>query len=221
VFTTPSHQFPTSVTMSYSRRVALLDWARTSGAAIIEDDYDSEFRFEGRPLESLQSMAPEAVIYVGTFSKSLFPDLRVGFIVSPQSLRAALITAKHLNDWHSPLLLQAAVAAFISDGHFGRHIRRVRRLYSERRNRLIAELQRSLSDSLAILPSGIGLHLAATLKQSIPSDALAAAFAAGIRLFPMPGGVVFGIGTIEASQIRAAIEKLRHVLRTPRLRAKR
>src|SRR6185295_9210291 len=97
-----------------------------------------------------------------------------------------------------------------------------RRLYSERRNCLIAEVQRSLSDSLAILPSGTGLHLAATLKRSVPSDVVAAAaLAAGIRLFPMPGGIVFGIGTIEASQVRAAIEKLRDVLRTPRLRAKR
>jgi len=221
VFTTPSHQFPTGVIMSYSRRVALLDWARRHGAAIVEDDYDSEFRFEGRPLESLQSMDPAAVIYVGTFSKSLFPGLRVGFMVSPQALRAALVSAKHLTDWHSPQLSQAAVAHFISDGHFGRHIRRVRRLYSDRRNRLIAELQRNLSDSLAILPSSTGLHLAATLKKPLRGDAVAAAaLAAGIRLFPMPGGIVFGIGTIDASQVRAAIEKLRDVLRTLRLRTK-
>jgi GntR family transcriptional regulator/MocR family aminotransferase len=222
VFTTPSHQFPTSVVMSYSRRVALLEWARSRGAAIVEDDYDSEFRFEGRPLESLQSMDPEAAIYVGTFSKSLFPGLRIGFMVPPQPLRATLVTAKHLTDWHSPLLPQAAVAAFISDGHFGRHIRKVRRLYSDRRNRLIGELQRCLSDSLAILPSGTGLHLAATLKQQVPADALAAAaLSAGIRLFPMPEGIAFGIGTIDVSQIRGAIEKLRDVLRTLRSRTKR
>jgi GntR family transcriptional regulator/MocR family aminotransferase len=114
------------------------------------------------------------------------------------------------------------VAAFISDGHFGRHIRKMRRLYTDRRNCLIAELQRNLSDSLAILPSGTGLHLAATLKQRVPADAVAAAaLAAGIRLFPMPEGIAFGIGTIDASQIRAAIEKLRDVLRTLRLRTKR
>lgn len=212
VFTTPSHQFPTGVVMSYPRRAGLLDWARRHGAAIVEDDYDSEFRFAGRPVESLQSMDPTAVIYVGTFSKSLFPGLRVGFTVSPQPLRAALATAKHLTDWHSPLLPQAAVAAFISEGHFGRHIRKVRRLYSERRDRLIAEVQRSLSDWLAILPSDTGLHVSATLKQPVSAGAVAtAALAAGVRVFPMPDGIAFGIGTIEASQIRRATEKLREV----------
>jgi len=217
VFTTPSHQFPTGVVMSYPRRVGLLEWARSRGAAIIEDDYDSEFRFEGRPLESLQSMDPTAVIYVGTFSKSLFPGLRVGFMVSPQPLRAALLAAKHLTDWHSPVLPQAAVATFISDGHFARHIRKVRRLYSDRRNRLVAEVQRSLSDWLTILPSGTGLHLAATLKQDLSADAVAAAaLAAGVRLFPMPGGIAFGVGTIEASQIRSATEKLHDVFRALR-----
>jgi len=212
VFTTPSHQFPTGVVMSYPRRVSLLEWARSRGAAIVEDDYDSEFRFEGRPLEALQSMDPSTVIYVGTFSKSLFPGLRVGFTVSPQPLRSALVSAKHLTDWHSPLLAQAAVATFIGNGHFARHIRKVRRLYSDRRNQLIAEIQRSFSDWLAILPSGTGLHMAATLKQNVTADAVAtAALAAGIRVFPIPDGIAFGIGTIEASQIRGAMEKLRVV----------
>jgi len=198
--------------MSYQRRVRLLEWARARGAAIIEDDYDSEFRFEGRPLESLQSMDPAAVIYVGTFSKSLFPVVRVGFIVSPPPLRSALAAAKHLTDWQSPLLAQAAVAAFIKDGHYARHVRKVRRLYSERRTRLIDEIQRSLSGWLSILPSGTGLHLAATLKQDLSAGAVAAAaLAAGVRVFPMPNGIAFGIGTIEASQIRVAVEKLRNV----------
>jgi DNA-binding transcriptional MocR family regulator len=131
----------------------------------------------------------------------LFPGLRVGFTVSPQPLRSALVSAKHLTDWHSPLLAQAAVATFIGNGHFARHIRKVRRLYSDRRNQLIAEIQRSFSDWLAILPSGTGLHMAATLKQNVTADAVAtAALAAGIRVFPIPDGIAFGIGTIEASQ---------------------
>jgi GntR family transcriptional regulator/MocR family aminotransferase len=217
VFTTPSHQFPTGVLMSYPRRAGLLEWARSRGAAIIEDDYDSEFRFEGRPLESLQSMDPTVVIYVGTFSKSLFPGLRVGFTVAPEPLRSALVAAKHLADWHSPLLPQAAVATFISDGHFARHIRKVRRLYSDRRNRLFEEVQRSLSIWLDVLPSGTGLHVSATLKQDVSSEAVAeAALASGVRVFPMPQGIVFGIGAIEASQIKIATEKLRDVFRALR-----
>ena len=127
------------------------------------------------------------------------------------------MAAKHLADWHSPLLPQAAVATFISDGHFGRHIRRVRRLYSDRRNRLFEEVQRSLSIWLDVLPSGTGLHVSATLKQDVSSEAVAeAALASGVRVFPMPQGIVFGIGAIEASQIKIATEKLRDVFRALR-----
>jgi GntR family transcriptional regulator/MocR family aminotransferase len=215
VYTTPSHQFPTGAVMSFERRVRLLEWARKRGAAIIEDDYDSEFRFDGRPLESLQSVDPSVVIYVGTFSKSLFPGIRIGFVVAPQPLRPALTVAKQLSDWHSPFWTQATAAAFIAEGHYRRHIRRMRRVYSERRTRLLAELQRALSDHLEVLPSETGLHVAARLKGPIDPDTIAnAALTAGVGLLPMPGGLTFGIGPIETADIPQAIGILRDTIRS-------
>jgi GntR family transcriptional regulator/MocR family aminotransferase len=217
VFTTPSHQFPTGVAMSYARRLALLEWARARGAAIVEDDYDSEFRFDGRPVESLQGMDPSAVIYVGTFSKSLFPALRLGFVVAPAGLTAAMIAARQLADWHSPLLSQAATAAFLTNGHFARHIRKMRSLYADRRERLLLEVERGGGSGLEVIPSSTGLHVAARLKRPLSSAAVvAAASDAGIRIHAMPDGITFGLGAIDASAIKTAVDKLRKVLRTMR-----
>ena len=124
VYLTPSHQYPLGVTLSLPRRLALLAWAERNNAGIIEDDYDSEFRFEGRPMEPLQTLDTSGrVIYVGSFSKTMLPSLRLGFVVTPPSLQAAMHKAKHLSDWHTSTLAQAALARFIDDGGFGNHWR--------------------------------------------------------------------------------------------------
>jgi len=145
VYVTPSHQFPLGITMSLSRRLMLLEWARRSGALIIEDDYNSEFRYAGRPLASLQGLDEDGrVIYVGTFSKTIFPSMRLGCIVVPKGLSEAFIAARALVDRHSPSLDQAILADFISEGHFTRHIRKMRSLYAERQQVLVETAQRYL-----------------------------------------------------------------------------
>lgn len=133
VYTTPSHQFPLGVSMSAGRRMQLVNWAAESGAWILEDDYDGEFRYSSRPLPALQSFDQTgSVIYVGTFSKVLFPGLRLGYIVVPAHVVDAFTIAKTVCDYHCPTIPQAVVAEFINEGHFGRHIRRMRMLYRER-----------------------------------------------------------------------------------------
>ena len=130
VYVTPSHQFPLGVTMSLARRLALLEWVRRSGAWVIEDDYDSEFRYSGRPIAALQGLDfTGRVIYLGTFSKVLFPSLRLGYLILPPDLVEPFTNARALVDRHSPLIEQAVLADFIAEGHFARHIRRMRALY--------------------------------------------------------------------------------------------
>lgn len=164
-YVTPSHQFPLGVTMTLQRRQALLEWAGRNNAAIFEDDYDSEFRFAGRPCESLQALDTEGrVIYVGSFSKTLFPALRVGFVVAPASLLPALSKAKFVSDWHSSTIAQAGIARFMREGDFARHIRRMTRVYRERRALVEAIIGRDFSDHLDLVPSSAGLHVAALAK---------------------------------------------------------
>ena len=145
LYVTPSHQYPLGVTMSLARRLALLEWASQSGAWILEDDYASQYRYSGRPLACLQGLDTRArVIYVGTFSKVLFPSLRLGYLVVPPDLVKAFVAARALADWHSPLVEQAALADFIVEGHFERHVRRMRRLYAERQGFLVEAAARHL-----------------------------------------------------------------------------
>ena len=162
VYVTPSHQYPLSVTLTLPRRQALLAWAERNNAAIIEDDYDSEFRFGGRPLEPLQTLDTKGrVVYVGSFSKTMLPTLRLGFLVTPPSLRAALHKAKFVSDWHSSTLVQAALARFIDDGAFARHVRRATAIYRERHEMLADAISRDFADHLELIPSTTGLHLTA------------------------------------------------------------
>jgi GntR family transcriptional regulator/MocR family aminotransferase len=138
VYLTPSHQFPLGVTMSLARRLEVLDWARHAGAYILEDDYDSEYRFAGRPLAALQGLDnADRVIYVGTFSKVLFPSLRIGYLILPPPLVDPFLTVRRLIDIHAPMLEQAVLTDFIAEGHFTRHLRRMRTLYAERRAALL------------------------------------------------------------------------------------
>src|ERR1041384_983597 len=160
VYVTPSHQYPLGVTLSLPRRLALLDWAARNNAAIIEDDYDSEFRFEERPLEPLQTLDTSGrVVYVGSFSKTLLPTLRLGFLVTPSCCTPAAHKAKYVSDWHTSTLLQAVLARFINEGHFARHLRKIGRVYAERRALIAKILQRDFADQLTVVPSIAGLHL--------------------------------------------------------------
>jgi GntR family transcriptional regulator / MocR family aminotransferase len=171
---TPSHQFPLGVAMSMRRRAQLLEFARVNGAVVVEDDYDGEFRFGSTPRDALQTLDRSgSVFYVGTFSKSLFPGIRLGFVVPPPWARRALTTAKQCADWHSPVLEQDALASFISEGHMARHVRKMRKLYAERRELMVSDLQAHFSQWLEPIPSSGGMHLTALARHSIDVDAIA------------------------------------------------
>jgi GntR family transcriptional regulator/MocR family aminotransferase len=159
---TPSHQFPTCATMSLSRRLALLAWADRKGAWIIEDDYDGEFRYAGRPLPALKSIdRGDRVLYAGSFSKTLYPGLRLGYLVLPRNLLARFADALRLRNMGPATHLQGVVARFMDEGHFGRHLRRMRALYAARRSALIEGLQRTIGDGLELHIASGGLHLLA------------------------------------------------------------
>ena len=162
VYVTPSHQFPTGVAMSLKRRLELLAWARRHGAAIIEDDYDSEYRYSGPALPALQGLAKDVpVVYCGTFSKVMFPGLRIGYAVLPPQLVDAFARAKWLVDRHTPMLDQVALSTFIGEGHLERHIRRMRRLYGHRRETLVHSLATHFGASAKISGDAAGMHVLA------------------------------------------------------------
>jgi GntR family transcriptional regulator/MocR family aminotransferase len=161
VYVTPSHQFPTGVAMSLPRRLELLAWARKHGTTIVEDDYDSEYRYSGPPLPALQGLAQDVpVIYCGTFSKVMFPALRIGYAILPDTLVEPFRRAKWLADRSTPSVEQAALADFLAEGHLERHVRRMRRLYGERRAALVTALERQFGSSIEILGEAAGMHLA-------------------------------------------------------------
>ncbi len=219
VAVTPSHQFPTGVTMSLSRRLALLEWAREAEAWILEDDYDSEFRFSGRPLEALQGLdQARRVIYIGTFSKVLFPALRLGYLVAPVELIKGLIAARHFIDVHPPLLEQMALADFIAEGHFTRHLRRMRTLYLERRNALISALKEEFGERLDITIPEAGIHLLAWLPPGLNSREVAAQAARhGLDIAPVSAasehaargdGIMLAYAGADPALLRAGVRRL-------------
>ena len=160
-FVTPSHQFPTGAVLPLRRRLALLEWANRNDAVIVEDDYDGEFHYEGRPLESLQGLGRDGrIIYVGTFSRSIFPSLRVGYVVVPRSLVLAFTGAKWLNDQHSAILEQHTLAEFITSGAYERHLRRVRRANAKRREALLDAIQEHLRGVVDVTGDSAGAHIA-------------------------------------------------------------
>ncbi|HUA79498.1 MAG TPA: PLP-dependent aminotransferase family protein [Dyella sp.] len=219
IYVTPSHQFPLGVVMSPRRRIALLAFARARGALVIEDDYDSEFRYSGRPLDALQTLdRNDTVCYVGTFSKCLFPTLRLGYAVVPSWLRTAFVNAKHQTDWHGDVLAQDTLAAFIAEGHLVRHVRHMRKVYAERRDALLDALEQHSCDRLQVWPTDAGLHLAAKLQAGVDAQTLAVRAAdEGIRLEALSAYVLdvsavqavgFGLGMIETGAIDEAVRKL-------------
>jgi GntR family transcriptional regulator/MocR family aminotransferase len=224
VYVTPSHQYPTGVAMSMARRRALLDFAREHDALVIEDDYDGEFRYGTRPLDALQTLDREGrVIYVGTFSKSLFPSLRIGYAVAPEWLRDALASAKEGADTCGNAQVQDALADFILDGHLARHVRRMRYVYAGRRAALFEVLDGPLSPWFDPIPSEAGIHVAARLRNLDDAEALMprirehAAGAMPLRALSRREdalrGVAFGIGCIEEDAIGERLGALAEALR--------
>jgi GntR family transcriptional regulator / MocR family aminotransferase len=175
VYVTPSHQYPLGMTMSASRRFALLDWAVRREAWILEDDYDSEFRYVSRPVGALQGMdARDRVIYIGTFSKALFPAVRVGYVVVPPPLWTRFLESRFAFDLFTPTLYQRALAEFLRQGHFARHLRRMRSAYLERRNALLRGLSRHCGDLVQVHNSDAGLHVTVLLREGVEDQDVAA-----------------------------------------------
>jgi GntR family transcriptional regulator / MocR family aminotransferase len=172
---TPSHQYPLGAVMSLKRRLALIDWARHAGALIVEDDYDGEFRYGGKPLTALYGLdGGDRVIYVGSFSKSMFPSLRLAYMVAPAKLADAFTAARSQLDGHAAALGQAALAEFMASGSFGAHIRRMRALYQARQQALLSHAWQRLDGAVTLGPASAGLHLVGQLADCIDDRALAA-----------------------------------------------
>jgi len=219
VSTTPSHQFPTGVTMSLGRRLALLDWAREAGAWILEDDYDSEYRFSGRPLEALQGLDHAGrVLYIGTFSKVLFPALRLGYLIAPTELVEPLLAMRRFIDVHIPILEQMALTDFMNEGHFARHLRHMLQCYSQRRDLLHRELRAHLGDLLEVHAPEAGMHLVGWLPPD-KDDRRAAKLAAQVGIEVMAiskysleplsrGGLVFGYAGTDEEAILHGVKTL-------------
>jgi GntR family transcriptional regulator/MocR family aminotransferase len=227
VFVTPSHQFPTGVVLSMTRRLELLNWARESKAWIIEDDYASEFRYGGRALASLQGLDErERVIYVGTLNKALFPGLRLGYAVVPPALLKAFITARYLVDRQPSSLAQAVVADFIEQGHFAAHIRRMRLQYQDQRDVLVAALRHRLGHEIAVDPPDQGMHLVAYLRRGLNDVAIERAardhgviVRAMSRLYaaaPSRSALVIGFSGYPRHTIQPAVKLLAKAFGRPR-----
>jgi GntR family transcriptional regulator/MocR family aminotransferase len=223
VYTTPSRQYPVGVTMSAARRFELLRWAARADAWVVEDDYDSEFRYVSRPLACLQGLDDSGrVLYVGTFSKTLFPGLRLGYVIAPPALVPAFATARAVADWHSPAVEQAVLADFIRDGHFARHIRRMRVLYLARRDALLAALAGLGPNALEVADAGGGMQLLGWLPRGVNDRHVASlALAAGLEVAPLSafatgplrcGGLVLGYTEFTPAALATAVRRLRVVL---------
>jgi GntR family transcriptional regulator/MocR family aminotransferase len=221
VYLTPSHQCPLGVTMSLSRRLELLDWAKRANAYLLEDDYDSEFRFATRPLATLQGLDDAGrVIYIGTFSKVLFPSIRIGYMILPPPLVDSFLKVRRLIDIHSPILEQAVLADFMIEGHFARHLRRMRALYAERRSAL---LEAASKLPLKIDSAEAGIHCIGWLPDGM--DDLALASKAGdydLTLTPISSfsleqlpqkGLLLGYGGFGVQEIRDGVQRLGDLLR--------
>ena len=223
VYVTPSHQYPMGVTMSLTRRLALIDWAKRAEAWIVEDDYDSEYRYGGRPLSSLQGLDDAGrVLYIGTFSKVLFPALRLGYLVVPEPLvdgfRAVLRTMQH----HLPGVEQAVLTDFIVEGHFARHIRQMRLLYAERQQVLLESIASELGDKLSIGMTEAGLHVTGLLRQGVDDRTVStAAYRLGIEAPALStyclgtferGGLVLGYAGLSPAKIKDGVHILHQAI---------
>lgn len=223
VFVTPSHQFPTGVILSLERRLALLDWARRRNAVIVEDDYDGEFHYEGRPLESLQGLDREGrIVYIGTFSRTVFPSLRIGYVIAPRSLVPALTAAKWLCDFHSASLEQQTLADFIADGMYERHLRRLRKKNVARRAALLESIAKYLGDRVEVTGDGAGAQVVLWPRRKVVEEELIEAAAKkGVGIYgiahcwlhrPARPGFVLGYAGLSEREIRDGIRLMGQIL---------
>ncbi|HXX40581.1 MAG TPA: PLP-dependent aminotransferase family protein [bacterium] len=218
VYVTPGHQFPLGMTMSLPRRLQLLDWARKTGGLIFEDDYDSEYRYSGRPVPALHGLDRTGqVFFAGSFSKVLFPSLRLGYLVVPPDVVDRFAAAKSSTSRHAPLLDQAVLQEFIAEGHFGRHLRRMRELYAERLAALLASGRQYLTGLLEISPIEAGLQTVGWLRGIDAETAAAAAAERNVETIPLgryyrggPGreGLVLGFAAVSTQAIRRGVRDL-------------
>ena len=237
----PSHQYPQGTTLSLARRLELLDWARESGAWLVEDDYDSEYRYAGRPLAALQGLDAERtgpggdgrVFYIGTFSKVLFPAIRLGYLVVPPGLVDEVARAREAIDAYPSAIVQPVLAAFMAEGHFAAHVRRMRTVYARRRAALLTAGERHLAGLLELVPGEGGLHLVGRMTEALAarlSDREAEARAAAAGLAPRalsrfylgppeasycdpPQGLLLGFAALQDERIEPAVVRLAAALR--------
>jgi GntR family transcriptional regulator/MocR family aminotransferase len=230
-FVTPSRQYPLGMPMSMARRFALLRWARQAGAWIVEDDYDSEFRYSGHPFPSLQGLDASRVIYLGTMSKVMFPSMRLGYAIVPAPLVDAYAGARALVDWNSPAADQHVLATFMKEGFFEARIRRIRATYAERRSALIAALEHHLPQWARLQPSDQGMHLVLWLPEEMDDVKVAQdALGEGVVVRPISPmysqaaarpGLMLGFGGFSVRQLVDAVPKLAAVLTRRRARRRR
>jgi GntR family transcriptional regulator/MocR family aminotransferase len=224
-YVTPSHQYPLGMTMSAARRMSLLKWATHSGSWIIEDDYDSEYRFGSRPIAALQGLDIHArVIYIGTLSKVLFPALRIGYVVVPEDLIPVFSAVRDAADIFSSMLYQAVLTDFIREGHFARHVRKMRMLYMDRRKTLVNAIRTHLGGSVEIIGDDAGMHLVVLLPVGLDDVALSNKAAQnGISAIPLSscymkppsrGGLILGYGGVSLRQIQDGIYKLATIVKS-------
>jgi GntR family transcriptional regulator/MocR family aminotransferase len=223
VYVTPSHQYPTGVTMSLERRLDLIRWAADNGRWIIEDDYDSEFHYDGLPTACVQGLdRHQRTLYLGTFSKTLYPGLRMGYMALPQELVGAFACARSIMDGHTPQILQLTLARFMEDGHYNSHVRAMRKLYAGRRQALLEAIGRHLGGiAMAVRPPG-GLQIPCLLEGGWSEEkTIRQAAAAGLRLpglsrlyagDPKQQGWLLGYASLTAYEIEAAMQRLAHAL---------
>ncbi|MGH9382294.1 MAG: PLP-dependent aminotransferase family protein [Thermoanaerobaculia bacterium] len=228
-FVTPSHQFPTGEVMSLARRRELLDWAHAANAIVVEDDYEGEFRFAGRPLPAIHALDGEArVVYLGTFSRILYPDLRLGYMVLPRSLVEPIAALKRLSDGFTPVTPQAALADFIGGGHYQRHLRRLQRQMRDRRHALLASLEAELGDAVEVTGAASGLHVAVWFHEPGPqAEGALVANARDLRVSvhplspfcitaPSRLGVLLGYSRLRDAEIREGVRRLAMAWRATR-----
>jgi GntR family transcriptional regulator / MocR family aminotransferase len=223
VLVTPSHQFPTGAILSLERRLALLDWARRENAVIVEDDYDGEFHYAGRPVESLQGLDREGrIVYIGTFSRTVFPSMRIGYVIAPKSLVPALTAAKWVSDLHSASLEQQTLANFIAGGMYERHLRRLRKKNTARRSALLESVANYLGDRVEVTGDGAGAQVVLwPRKKVVEQEVVEAAAQKGVAIYgmghcwlgrPKRPAFILGYARLSEQEIREGIRLLASIL---------